>query len=134
MPFLICMIIIHFACTMAGQNASAPENECSYTFRISKQNGSCPAVLSDSEARAEDVEYLKSIIQNQQDQLSMLTRNMLHQEDKIAKLEALQQSVGNKENVTYTVGTNYVRWGRTTCPDTAVLLYEGKILMYRMLF
>ena len=59
------MIIIHFACITAGQNATTSENECRYTFRISKENGSCPVVLSDSEARAEDVEYLKSIIQNQ---------------------------------------------------------------------
>ena len=60
--------------------------------------------------------------------------NMLRQEDKIAKLEALQQSGGNKENVTYTVGNNYVRCGRTKCPDTADFLYEGSIIMYRMVF
>ena len=127
MPFLICMIIIHFACTMAGQNASAPENECSYTFRISKQNGSCPAVLSESEARAEDVEYLKSTIQKLQDRLSLLIQNMLHQQEEIASLKAFQQSGGNKINETYIAGSNSVRWGRTTCPDTAVLLYEGNM-------
>ena len=25
------------------------------------------------------------------------------------------------------VGVNYKRWGRTTCPDNATLIYEGRI-------
>ena len=30
-------------------------------------------------------------------------------------------------NVT-SVGTTYVRWGRTECPETAELVYHGKVL------
>ena len=129
MSFLICMIIINFAWTIAVQNATASENECSYTFLVSKQNGSCPAVSSKIGASAEDVEYLKSIIQNQQDQLSLLTRDILYLQEKIENFEASQQSGGNKGNEMCMVGTNYVRWGRKSCPDTAVLLYEGNTSM-----
>ena len=32
----------------------------------------------------------------------------------------------NDDSTGADVGTTYVRWGRTVCPDTAELVYEGK--------
>ena len=106
--------------------------------------------LSNSFPVSEEFEYLLSIIKNQQDRFSEISRNVLKLQD---DNEALQQSQQKQEEMINTqqlqieayrddyqslqnelqttkmkLGTNYVRWGRTSCPDTAELIYEGMFL------
>ena len=59
----------------------------------------------------------QATIENQQSQLQLLT-------DRILEIENPDPITDSQ--VVEGVGSTYVRWGRTQCPDTAQLLYHGK--------
>ena len=105
--------VVYFSMTwiIYGQTTTVSQSGCSYTFLVSKhEDNSCPVGSVATGLHDEEVEYLKSVIKNQQDQLSLLSQNVLTLMDRV---EAIR------------VGTNYVRWGRTVCPQTAQLIYQG---------
>ena len=112
-----------------GHYTAVPQLECSYTFLVHKQgNNQCPTGAVNFD-RA-DVDVLKAVIRNQQEQLAMLTQEVmqLKEEFKTDNHTKSGDVSGQKKNMTS--GTNYVRWGRTICPDTAELLYWGNVIMF----
>ena len=62
------------------------------------------------------VRQLQATMRKQQAQLEMVTKTV-----------ADIQNSGNDDEGSNNagVGSTYVRWGRTVCPDTAELVYEG---------
>ena len=118
---VVCLSIILI---IYGQTTTVSQSGCSYTFLVSKQDNSCPVGSVASGVHDEEVEYLKSVIKNQQNQLSLLTQNVLTVMDKLKALEESKQA-NSSDDSDVRVGTNYVRWGRTVCPQTAQLLYQG---------
>ena len=72
----------------------------------------------------EEVEYLKSVIKNQQDQLSLLSQSVFTLQEEVKDLKESKQA-DSSDDSEIRVGTSYVRWGRTVCPQTARLIYQG---------
>ena len=101
-----------------GQTTTVSQSGCSYTFLVSKQNdNSCPVGSVESGPNDEEVEYLKSLVK-------LLTQSVQNLQVKVEALEEAKQ-VDSGNNGDVRVGTNYVRWGRTVCPQTAQLIYQG---------
>ena len=65
------------------------------------------------------VDTQQATIQNQQAQLELLTDHLLTLQNTPQVNENQGASVNGE------VWATYVRWGRTVCPDTAELVYEG---------
>ena len=91
--FKFIVILNYSLCLISGETTTVVQSECSYTFLVSRQeNNSCPAISLASGSSNGETEYLKSIIKNQQDQLSMHSQNDLRQEQQIQSLtKSLQQ-------------------------------------------
>ena len=92
---------------------------CSYSFNVLASTGeTCPSGPS-----ADSLTELKNAITAQHADLE-------------AKLDFLLSQLASNQTSTEDNGggtgggggsVNYKRWGRTTCPDTATLVYEGEI-------
>ena len=52
--------------------------------------------------------------------MNELKLTVLQQTEQIAEMESRHANVTS-------IGTNYVRWGRTVCPGDASQLYQGKL-------
>ena len=109
-----CSILVTVTSVIVrGQTTTVSQSGCSYTFLVSKQNdNSCPVGSVESGPNDEEVEYLKSLVK-------LLTQSVQNLQVKVEALESKQADSSNR------VGTNYVRWGRTVCPQTAQLIYQG---------
>ena len=118
-----CLLFVYI--TVSSQPTLVSRSGCSYTFLVSKQDdNSCPLGSVASGPNNEEVQYLKSVIKNQQDHLSLLSQSVFTLQEELKDLkESKQADSSNSSDVR--VGTNYVRWGRTVCPQTAQLLYQG---------
>ena len=98
-----------------GQTTTVSQSGCSYTFLVSKQNdNSCPVGSVASGPNDEEVEYLKSLVK-------LLTQSVQNLQEEVKDLKESKQA----DTSEIRVGTNYVRWGRTVCPQTAQLVYQG---------
>ena len=116
-----CMILTVVSTFVRGQTTTVSQSGCSYTFLVSKQDdNSCPVGSVDFGPNNEEVEYLKSLVK-------VLTQSVQNLQVKVEALEEAKQ-VDSGNNGDVRVGTNYVRWGRTVCPQTAQLIYKGKLL------
>ena len=108
----VCLMLI--TVTFGSDPTAVTQNGCIYTFLMPKQDdNSCPVWSVASGPNAGDDDYLKSLV-------SLLTQNVQNLQQKVEALEESQEDRGK-------VGTNYVRWGRTECPQTAQRLYTGWI-------
>ena len=107
-----------------GQTTTLSHSGCSYTFLVPKQeNKACPTGSTESISNNEEIVNLKSTIRGLQEQMLALSQTVRHLQEK----DATQGDIRNANNGS--IGTNYVRWGRTSCPATAELIYQGKILL-----
>ena len=96
---------------------SVSRSECSYTFVVPKQvDNSTPLETVASGQDDGEMEYLKSLVR-------LLTQNVQNLQEEVGALKEAQN--GSSNNGDIRVGTNYVRWGRTVCPQTAQLVYQG---------
>ena len=70
-----------------------------------------------------------ALISNQQEQMKLLTQNLLRvTTDLLEVKEQLAESRNsNPASLNGTFGVNYIRWGRTECPETADKLYQGEL-------
>ena len=86
-----------------------------------------PAITSQLNFLIAIVQNQQATIQNQQSQMEMLT-------DQMMAIQNSEDDDADDDTVNANVGTTYVRWGRTVCPDTAELVYEGmKDINYRII-
>ena len=109
---------------VSSHHISVPQTECSYTFLVPKQeDNSCPAWPVPSRPDDEEMEYLKSLVK-------LLTKNVQTLQEEVGALKEAQN--GSCSNGDIRVGTNYVRWGRTVCPQTAQLVYQGLIRKFQI--
>ena len=100
---LSCLMLIIIGSSSQPQTLS--QSDCSYTFMVPRQVDKCCTVGS----VASELEDLKS-------QLKLVTQNQQNLQEKVQAIEEVKPA---------RVGTNYVRWGRRVCPQTAQLIYEG---------
>ena len=115
---ILCLCLMFIIVTVSSHPTSVSQTGCSYTFLVPKRaDNSCPVWPVPSGPNDEEMEYLKSLVQ-------LLTQNVQTLQEEVGALkEALNDSSNNGDKV----GTNYVRWGRTVCPQTAQLVYQGLI-------
>ena len=112
---VVCLSLIWIIC---GQTTTVSQSGCSYTFLVSKhEDNSCPVGSVPSSPNDEETQYLKSLVK-------LLTQSVQNLQDEVKDLKESKQADSNNTS-DVRVGTNYVRWGRTVCPQTAQLIYEG---------
>ena len=109
--------------TLDLQNPSEPI--CTYSFNVPREGEAC---LPGSQQH--DRNSLETLITNQhallEQQLNVIT-------EKLVRLEQNQDKPNMDNDSVPTVGTGgttYVRWGRTSCPETASDIYQGKSISY----
>ena len=73
------------------------------------------------------LEFLVAIVQTQQTTIENQQAQLLQMN---YRLMAIENPDDNDDNgsIDPGLGSTYVRWGRTVCPDTAQLVYEGKYI------
>ena len=105
----------------------APRNQeptCTYTFNVPREGPVC------SPGSQESVDSLETLITNQhallEQQLNVIT-------EKLVQFEQKDDNDGEHASVPCigVVGTTYVRWGRTSCPETAKDIYQGETNVFR---
>ena len=115
--YILCSCLMFFTDVGHCHPTSVSQIGCSYTFLVPKQvDNSSPVELVASGQNGEEIENLKSLVQ-------LLTQNVNNLQKEIGILKEVQNSSSNNGDTR--VGTNYVRWGRTECPQTSHLVYEG---------
>ena len=123
----LCILLFYTGMSL-GHYTAVPELECSYTFLVHKQgNNQCPTGAVDFDKA--DIDVLKAVIRNQQEQLAMLTQDLMQLKEEFKRVNQTKSGDVSGEKKNMTSGANYVRWGRTSCPETAELLYWGKVTM-----
>ena len=119
---IACFVVINnpvSPMTLGLQNPS--EQICTYTFNVPREGESCfPG------SQQNYINSLETLITNQhallEQQLNVITDKLLQQEQSHDSNQMNNKSQPSNVDI----GTTYVRWGRTTCPETAAAVYEGK--------
>ena len=128
-----CCLLVKPSLSMAV-DALAQASTCTYTFNVPRDGASC---LPGGTQTHPDIDSLQSTMTNQhailEQQLNVITEKLvqLNGEGGDSSEEGDSDEGGNGSNWSAVGGTTYTHWGRTTCPDTAELIYEG---MYVVLF
>ena len=116
-------ILMHVGEITHGQYTTMSQNGCSYTFFVPKQDRkSCHSGSVDMNSNSEEMHNLKATIRGLQEQVLVLSQTGRYLQEKIEQLGVVDQA-----NRGMTVAT-YVRWGRTVCPQSAEIVYQGKIV------
>ena len=111
--FVCFMITLVYACSAKTVQHHKDET-CTYSFTVPNDqthNSQCDSRVS----------KLESAIDHLQSQLQLHTELF---RTTLQRLDRAQAAVPMNTNVS--VGSTYVRWGRTVYPETAELLYEGR--------
>ena len=109
-----------FNAAMSLELQNAPEPTSSYTFNVLRDGATCTSASQ----QHEDATSLQTLITNQ---YSLLEQQLNILMDKFVQLEERRgNDQRENESVATNVGTTYVRWGRTSCRETATNVYEGK--------
>ena len=79
-----------------------------------------------------ELDTLRLLIKYQQQQLEVLSQTLSRQENELRKVKTklAEEHVGSFK----TSGTNYVRWGKSSCPGDSSLIYEGEVVINRYVF
>ena len=120
---LYFVVFIYGGYTTFGQPTTMCGWGCSYTTLVPKQNSeSCSfGSMNGGYNNVEEMVKLKSTIRSLEDQVQQLSQAV--QQLQAKPEEQKQRLLDNNNNGS--VGTNYVRWGRISCPETAELIYTG---------
>lgn len=114
--FLMAVITVQAGRGPVVRPSDTPPQTCSYTFlvpRTSAEEG-CPGQCCDNNYR-EEIDLLKSIIQTQQEVLTLLLRERDDRENETTPAPP----VGN-------ASVNYIRYGHKQCSNTSHIIYEGE--------
>ena len=116
---LLCLAaLLHSSVSGAIVKRSADDSQqqCSYSFNVLANTGeTCPSTSPRSD---NNLTELATIMAKQHADL----------EDKLSAILSRLGPDDSSSSETSSgdgTGVNYKRWGRTTCPDTATLVYEG---------
>ena len=76
----------------------------------------------------EDLDALKDHLDNQNLLLSQQLSTVVDKLNELIEDKEGESEEGNGTQTVNGVGTTYVHWGKTSCPETAELIYDGKLI------
>ena len=123
-------LIVHDSFGMAVDSLAQPST-CTYTFTVPRDGASC---LPGGTHTHPDISSLRSTMTNQhailEQQLNVITEKPVQLSGNGGDRSEKDSHEGGNSNIGSAVGgTTYTHWGRTTCPDTADLIYEGDYVL-----
>ena len=115
------LLMCNFVSAMTLELQNPSDQTCTYTFNVPRDGASC--LGSHQEIR----DSIETLVSNQhvllEQQLNVIIEKLVQMEQ---RWDSIKENEDENVETAGAGGTTYVRWGRTSCPETASVIYQGK--------